>query len=62
MGVSPWSLMSKLFEEHLADWILRYREPEHLPYRRACMALWRTTYGEQTVAKVEKLVKGQWKK
>lgn len=53
--------MSKPFEEHLADWILRYREPEHLAYRRECMALWRTTYGEQTVAKVEKMVKGRWK-
>lgn len=50
-------------EQHLADYLLGLvRGSDTQRYNRECLAMWREKYGEQVVAKVEKLVKEKWKK
>lgn len=55
--------MAKSLVEDLADYLLGLqRGPWSQQYNRACLELWRTTYGEKVALQVESVVKERWEK
>jgi len=55
--------MAKSIEEDLADYLLSLqRGGWTAAYNRACLKLWRETYGDRVAERVEAIVRQRWKK
>lgn len=52
----------KPIEQHLAGFLLSLQRGSWTKaYNLQCLALWKEKYGDQVVARVERLVKEKWK-